>query len=134
MSKQYPPWRSHSRFLRSMTPKALPRTQTSSSEHPNGQFSLPTRWMSDTAFGVLVAVSTLVGLPCTGVPPWAGERGCIYKKHNRRPRLGGTLGLLRQIYQPSIEHVIDEQSSEGIRGEQVESGDKPEAGFAATDV
>lgn len=59
---------------------------------------------------------------------WAGERGWIYNKHNPRPRGLGTLGLLEEIYQPSIQHVIEERSSERARGSQDESGDKPEAG------
>jgi hypothetical protein len=58
----------------------------------------------------------------------AGERGWVFNKHNPRPRGGGTLGLLESIYQPSIEHVIEERSSERARGSQDESGDKPEAG------
>ena len=59
---------------------------------------------------------------------WAGERGWVYNRHNPRPRGIGSLGLLESIYQPSIEHVIEERSSEKARGSQEESGDKPEAG------
>ena len=59
---------------------------------------------------------------------WAGERGWVYNRHNPRPRGVGSLGLLESIYQPSIEHVIEERSSEKARGSQEESGDKPEAG------
>ncbi len=58
----------------------------------------------------------------------AGERGWVYNKHNPRPRGIGTLGLLEEIYQPSIQHLIEERSSERARGSQDESGDKPEAG------
>jgi hypothetical protein len=58
----------------------------------------------------------------------AGERGWVFNKHNPRPRGSGTLGFLESIYQPSIEHVIEERSSERARGSQDESGDKPEAG------
>jgi hypothetical protein len=60
---------------------------------------------------------------------WAGQRGWVYNKHNPRRRGGGTLGLLESIYQPSIEHVIEERSSERGRGSQDESGDKPETGL-----
>ena len=56
---------------------------------------------------------------------WAGERDWVYNKHNPRPRGGGTLGLLEAIYQPSIEHVIEERTSERARGSQEESGNKP---------
>jgi len=59
---------------------------------------------------------------------WAGERGWVYNRHNPRPRGIGALGMLESIYQPSIERVIEERSSEKARGSQGESGDKPEAG------
>lgn len=58
----------------------------------------------------------------------AGERGWVYNRYNPRPRGGGTLGLLEEIYQPSIEHVIEERSSEAARGSQDDSGDKPDPG------
>jgi hypothetical protein len=60
----------------------------------------------------------------------AGERGWVYNRYNPRPRGGGTLGMLEAIYQPSIEHVVEERSSERARGSQDESGEKPEAGRA----
>lgn len=60
----------------------------------------------------------------------AGERGWVYNRFNPRPRRGGTLGLLESIYQPSIEHVIEERSSERARGSRDESGETPEAGRA----
>jgi len=63
---------------------------------------------------------------------WAGERGWVFNKYNPRPPGGGTLGLLESIYQPSIEHVIEERSSEAARGSQDESGEKPEAGRTRT--
>jgi hypothetical protein len=50
------------------------------------------------------------------------RRGWIYNRHNPRPPGGGTLGLLEEIYQPSIRHVIEERSSERARGSQDESG------------
>ncbi len=58
----------------------------------------------------------------------AGERDWIYNKHNPRPRGGGTLGLLEEIYQPSIQYVVQERSSQKARGSQHESGDKPTPG------
>jgi hypothetical protein len=51
---------------------------------------------------------------------WAAERGWVYNRHNPRPRGGGTLGLLEEIYNPSIRHVIEERSSERARGNQDE--------------
>lgn len=59
---------------------------------------------------------------------WAGERGWVYNRHNPRRRGMGTLGLLESIYQPSIEHVIEERASEKARGSQDESGDDPRPG------
>lgn len=59
---------------------------------------------------------------------WAGERDLVYNRYNKRPRGGGTLGLLEAIYQPAIEHVIEERSSEKARGSQDESGEKPDPG------
>jgi hypothetical protein len=58
----------------------------------------------------------------------AGRRGWVFNKHNPRPRGAGTLGLLESIYQPSIEHVIEERSSERARGSQDESGERPDPG------
>jgi len=57
---------------------------------------------------------------------WAGERGHVYNRYNPRPRGLGTLGLLESIYQPSIEYVMEERSSERARGTQDESGQVPD--------
>ena len=58
----------------------------------------------------------------------AGERGWVYNRYNPRTRGAGSLGLLESIYQPSIEHVIEERSSEKARGSQDESGGRPDPG------
>lgn len=58
----------------------------------------------------------------------AGERGWVFNRYNPRPRGAGSLGLLESIYQPSIEHVIEERASEKARGSQDESGDRPDPG------
>jgi hypothetical protein len=58
----------------------------------------------------------------------AGERGWVYNKHNPRPRGMGTLGLLETIYQPAMEHVIEERSTEKARGNQTKTGAKPKPG------
>jgi hypothetical protein len=52
---------------------------------------------------------------------WAERRGYIYylEKPHRRPP---SLGLLEEIYQPSMEHVIEEEASDFVRGEEDESG------------
>jgi hypothetical protein len=53
----------------------------------------------------------------------AGERGWVYNRYNPRRRGMGTLGLLETIFQPSIEHVIEERSSEQRRGDQASTGE-----------
>lgn len=59
---------------------------------------------------------------------YAEGRGWIY--YQTKPR-GSTpwLGSLEGIYQPSMQHVVDEVVSEEIRAEQDESGEgDPDAG------
>ena len=53
---------------------------------------------------------------------WAARRGWIYYRDSNRPR-PHTLGLVEEIYQPSIEHVIDQEVSEATEADQAESGD-----------
>ncbi|MCJ7780649.1 MAG: hypothetical protein MUQ27_07470 [Acidimicrobiia bacterium] len=74
------------------------------------------------ALGVL---ATLLTLGFFLNSRWAAQRGWVFNKHNSRPRGSGMPMLLDQIYQPSIEHMIEEQTSEAIRADQDESGDKP---------
>lgn len=84
--------------------------------------------------GVVLSVIVAVFLLFIGVLTWlmnsrvAGERGWVFNRYNPRPRGSGTLGLLESIYQPSIEHVIEERSSERARGSRDHSGERPEAG------
>lgn len=86
--------------------------------------------------GFIVVGAIVVVFGFIGFVVWAsnsriaGERGWVYNKHNPRPRGMGTLGLLETIYQPSIEHVIEERSSEKARGSQAKTGDKPRPGLA----
>ncbi len=55
---------------------------------------------------------------------WAERRGWIY--YRTKGKSGGLgMSLIGQIYQPSIEHVVDEQQAERIRADRTESGDKP---------
>ena len=55
---------------------------------------------------------------------FAAERDWIYhEKHNPRPQGLASLGLLEEIYQPSISHVIEEESSRKARGNQDEAGE-----------
>jgi hypothetical protein len=57
---------------------------------------------------------------------FAAARDWIYhRKHNPRPKGLTSLGLLEEIYQPSIRYVVDEIAEEKARGGQAETGDKP---------
>ena len=76
------------------------------------------------ALGVVVLAIAFGALANTR---WAGERGWVYNKHNPRPRgTGRTLGIFEEMFQPGIEHVVEERTSQDIRAEQDESGDRPD--------
>ena len=72
------------------------------------------------AVGVVVLVAVLVAghLLLT----WAERRGWVYYRSAERPR-PRSLGLLEEIYQPSITHVIDQQVTEETEADQAESGE-----------
>ncbi len=53
---------------------------------------------------------------------WANRRGWVYYRNPDAPK-GSSIGLLEEIYQPSIAHVIDEESRERTEADQSESGD-----------
>lgn len=84
--------------------------------------------------GLITVTVVVFAVLLVGVVSWAmnsrraGERGWVYNRYNPRPRGAGSLGLLESIYQPSLEHVLEERSSQEARGDQDESGDKPEPG------
>ena len=59
---------------------------------------------------------------------WAEERGWIYYRNRRGP--APWLGSLEAIYNPEVEHVIEETSAEKIRADQDDSGDPPDPGSA----
>jgi hypothetical protein len=71
---------------------------------------------------VVVGAAVLYGLHRTAL--WAEERGWIYYK--TKGRGGGGLSLIGQIYQPSIEHTVEEQQTQRIKADQDDSGDDPE--------
>ncbi len=75
--------------------------------------------------GILAIVLVAAGIMNSR---WAAKRAWVFNKHNPRPNGIGMPMMLDQIYQPSISHVIEEQTSEAIRAEQDESGDKPNVG------
>lgn len=53
---------------------------------------------------------------------WAERRGWIYYRDENRPR-GVNLGFLDQIYQPSMEHVIEQEIMEQTVADEDESGE-----------
>ena len=58
---------------------------------------------------------------------WMERRGWVYHRTKDRPR-PSSLGLVEEIYQPSIEHVTEEKTGEQSRADQAESGDGEESG------
>ena len=55
---------------------------------------------------------------------YAAERDWIYhEKHNPRPEGLSSLGLLEEIYQPAIEHMVQEIAEERARGSQDGQGE-----------
>lgn len=83
--------------------------------------------------GLIVVAAIVLVVLFLGFVSWAlnsrqaGERGWVYNRYHPRRRGGGTLGL-EALFQPSIEHVIEERSAEARRGSQDDSGDPPGAG------
>ena len=72
----------------------------------------------------LVVIGVVVGVVMSS--RWAGKRGWVYNKHNPRPPGAGVPGgAFGQIFEPEIEHVVEETRSEQVRAEQDESGDDP---------
>ena len=72
---------------------------------------------------VLLVAATAVHLILT----WAERRGWVYyRSADRRPP--APLGLLEEIYQPSMTHVIEERSDEEARADQSESGEPEDDG------
>ena len=73
--------------------------------------------------GVLVVALILVAVSNSR---WAGRKGWVYNKHNPRPPGVGMPKILDEIYQPSVEHVIEQEASERTRADRSESGDTGE--------
>lgn len=77
---------------------------------------------------IAVAATVLIGVVGNQLSRWAGGRGWVYNKHNPRPPGGSTFRPFDEVFEPSIRHVIEEQSSEQLRAEADESGAGPGAG------
>lgn len=63
---------------------------------------------------------------------WADERGWIFYKTKPKFR-GSSLGLLESVYNPAMEHVVEERGGERSRGSQDESGDDADGADGAAD-
>ena len=56
---------------------------------------------------------------------WADKRGWLF--YRTKPRFkGSSLGLIESVYNPAMEHVVEERGGERARGSQEESGDDPD--------
>ena len=58
---------------------------------------------------------------------WMARRGWVYYRSEDQPR-PSSLGLIEEIYQPAIEHVIDEEARERTVADQEASGAPDEPG------
>ena len=73
---------------------------------------------------VVVVAVLLIGYGLHRAALFADRRGWLY--YRTKPRLkGSTLGLLEEIYNPAMTHVIDEQQENRSIADQDESGDPP---------
>ena len=75
--------------------------------------------------GGIVAALVVVALIVDRVLLWAERRGWVFYRR-RKGRGAVNLGLLDQIYQPAMEHVIEQETHEESLSDTVESGE-PEA-------
>ena len=74
----------------------------------------------------MIALTIVLGLLVVGygfhrLLLWAERRGYIYYL-DKSKRSAPPLGLLAQIYKPEMEYVVEEESSQHVRGEHDESG------------
>ncbi len=52
---------------------------------------------------------------------WFDKRGWVYYRNPNRPP-PKSLGILEEIYQPSVSHAIEEETKQAIEADQAESG------------
>lgn len=83
-------------------------------------------------FGTVIGIAlvlTLVAAVSHFSLRWMARRGWVYYRSDDRPR-PSSLGLIEEIYQPSIEHVIDEEVRERTVADREASGAPDEPGTA----
>lgn len=71
-----------------------------------------------------IAATVLIGLAVDRLALWAETRGWIYWRRTK-PRGVGSLGYLEPIFQPSMTHVLEEETRERTEAEQDQSGEDP---------
>ena len=79
-------------------------------------------------FGLVLALAVAAATVHL-VLSWMARRGWVYYRSQDRPR-PSSLGLIEEIYQPSMEHVIDEEARERTVADQEASGAPDEPGTA----
>jgi hypothetical protein len=83
-----------------------------------------TRDMHPAIIGVgIVLVLAISGLIVHLTLTWMASRGWIWYRSIARPG-PSSLGLIEGIYQPSMEHVIEEEARERTEADQAESGEE----------
>jgi hypothetical protein len=78
----------------------------------------------NSIFAIIAVLIALTGAALTVhlVLSWMERRGWVYYRTKDRPR-PSSLGLVAEIFQPSIEHVTEETAGEQSRADQAESGE-----------
>lgn len=74
-----------------------------------------------TVVGVIVALA-LSAAAVHLLLTWMERRGWIWYRSKHRPR-PSSLGLLEEIYQPSVEHLIDQQVEDDTTADHVTTGE-----------
>jgi hypothetical protein len=73
-----------------------------------------------------VLAIAVVSFALTRLLRHAGRRGWVFNKYNSKLSHPRSLGLLEQIYQPSIQHVIEFEITDRTDAEQDEAGEPPD--------
>jgi hypothetical protein len=71
--------------------------------------------------GIVVVLAVAAGVVHL-LLTWMERRGWIWYRTKDRPR-PTSLGLIEEIYQPSVEHVIEQQISEDTEADQAAQGE-----------
>jgi hypothetical protein len=69
----------------------------------------------------VVAALAVVALTVHLLLTWFDRRGWVYYRNPNAPK-GSSIGLLEEIYQPSMTHVIDEETRQASEADQPDSG------------